>query len=108
MSEITLGFAFFAGLASFLSPCVLALMPAYVSYLSGKTLSISPENSIQKTNNMVTVRHGLAFVIGFTIVFVGLGSLAGALGAVLVKATSILTKLGGAIVVFLACTLLGL
>ena len=79
--NITFGLAFIAGLASFLSPCVLALVPAYVSYLSGQTVSGSV--SQEKNVSLLTLAHGMAFVLGFSVVFVLLGSLAGALGGFL-------------------------
>ena len=95
-SNITLGIAFFAGLASFLSPCVFALVPAYVGYLSGRSVAAGTE---QKNSSLQTLSHGLAFVIGFSFVFVLLGALAGALGGLLNQITEILVKVGGVVVI---------
>jgi len=95
-SGITLGLAFFAGLASFLSPCVFALVPAYIGYLSGR--SVATLGSDKKANSLVTLSHGLAFVVGFSIVFVILGALAAALGGLLNDITDILVKLGGVVI----------
>ena len=64
-SDLTLGLAVFAGLASFLSPCVLALVPAYIGYLSGR--AAGGEGG---TNRWVTFSHGVAFVLGFSTVFI--------------------------------------
>lgn len=93
--NVTFGLAFFAGLASFLSPCVFALVPAYIGYLSGQAVNTSEDEN----NKWKTVSHGLAFVLGFTVVFILLGALAGALGRVLSDITDILVKVGGAVVV---------
>ena len=65
-SSISIGLAFLAGLASFLSPCVFSLVPAYIGYLGG-----GGEN--RSENRLVTFTHGLAFVFGFSVVFVFLG-----------------------------------
>jgi cytochrome c-type biogenesis protein len=97
MDNINLGIAFFAGVASFLSPCVFALVPAYISYLSGR--SIAAGETQGKTNSLTTFSHGVVFVLGFSIVFVILGALAGALGGFRYQITEFLVKIGGAIVV---------
>ncbi len=98
-SNITLGIAFFAGLASFLSPCVFALVPAYVGYLSGRSVAAVTGEQQHKSNSLVTLTHGLAFVIGFSIIFVGLGALAGALGTFRYQLTDVLVKIGGIVVI---------
>jgi cytochrome c-type biogenesis protein len=96
-TNITFGIAFFAGIASFLSPCVFALVPAYVGYLSGR--SVAAGGSDEKSGSWITFTHGLAFVIGFGVVFVILGALAGALGSLLFSITEILVKVGGIVVI---------
>jgi cytochrome c-type biogenesis protein len=68
-------FAFAAGVLSFLSPCVLPLVPAYLAYLTGTTSTAGPERR-------ETVSHAVAFVLGFTAVFTLLGASVGLLGAV--------------------------
>lgn len=95
-SNISFGIAFFAGLASFLSPCVFALVPAYIGYLSGRSVAAGNE---QKNSSLLTLSHGFAFVIGFSVVFVLLGALAGALGGLLYQITEILVKVGGVVVI---------
>lgn len=100
--NLTLGIAFFAGLASFLSPCVFALVPAYVSYLSGRSAAAD-----QKSGSWHTFTHGFAFVIGFSIVFTLLGVLASALGGLLYDATQILVKVGGVVVVIFGLHMIG-
>ncbi|MCJ7549041.1 MAG: cytochrome c biogenesis protein CcdA, partial [Anaerolineae bacterium] len=98
-----IGLAFLAGMASFLAPCVLPLVPAYLSYLSGYTVG-SSETVDAKTRSHV-VMHALAFVLGFTIVFVLLGTAAGALGG-LVRGDW-LRYLGSALMIIFGLTLTG-
>ncbi|MCB2178523.1 cytochrome c biogenesis protein CcdA [bacterium] len=97
MSNINLGIAFFAGVASFLSPCVFALVPAYIGYLSGRSVAAGGDQ--KRANSLVTLSHGVVFVLGFSFVFVVLGALAGALGGVRYQITDILVKVGGVVVV---------
>jgi cytochrome c-type biogenesis protein len=97
-SNITFGFAFLAGLASFLSPCVFSLVPAYVGYLSGRSAASAGSG---ETNRWVTLSHGMAFVLGFSVVFVLLGLGASAIGRLLFDLRPVLTKVGGiAVIVF--------
>lgn len=100
----TIGLAFLAGLASFLSPCVFSLVPAYIGYLGGRSVAVRNEGR----NNWHTVLHGLAFVLGFSLVFVLLGATASALGGVLVNFREILAKLGGIIVIVFGIHLIGI
>ncbi len=67
-ANVSIGLAFLAGLASFFSPCVFSLVPAYIGYLGGRSLSKFKEST--STDRMSTFFHGLAFVLGFSFVFV--------------------------------------
>jgi len=96
--SITIGLAALAGLASFLSPCVLALVPAYLGYLSG--WAVSPGGEVIE-NRWVTFRHGLAFTLGFSAVFVAMGMAASAIGILLFDSRIWLARIGGvAIIIF--------
>ncbi len=94
--NITVGLAALAGLASFLSPCVLALVPAYVGYLSGR--SVTPSGAVIE-NRWATFSHGVAFVVGFSLVFVALGAAASAIGVLLYDIRVWLSRIGGAAVI---------
>src|SRR3972149_2849083 len=81
-SSISIGLALLAGMASFLSPCVLSLVPAYIGYLGGRGGGGGPAGGAQvQSNRWLTFSHGLAFVSGFSVVFILLGISAGLLGA---------------------------
>ncbi len=95
-SNIGLGLAFLAGLASFLSPCVFSLVPAYIGYLGGRSAA-STQNETE--NRWLTFSHGLAFVLGFSIVFILLGIATSALGGLLYDLRTWLAKIGGVVVV---------
>jgi cytochrome c-type biogenesis protein len=101
--EITTGLAFLAGLASFLSPCVLCLVPVYIGYLGGR--AVGGESNSQ--NRWVTFTHGLAFVVGFSLVFIFFNILAAALGGLLFDTRTWLAKIGGMIVIIFGLHMIG-
>ena len=91
--------AFAAGVASFLSPCVLPLVPGYISFMSGMSLE---ELSKGADRSAVLKRAGMGsvfFVLGFTVVFTLLGASASAVGRLLAAYMPILTKIAGAVIV---------
>lgn len=113
--EITVGLAFLAGLASFLSPCVFSLVPAYVGYLSGRSIAVTsstPDAANPSNPRWTTFSHGLAFVLGFSIVFillgVGVSALGSLLGSILYNASTWLSKIGGVVVVAFGLHMTGL
>jgi len=102
-ANVTLGLAFLAGLASFLSPCVFALVPAYVGYLGGRAAG----GEVTESNRFITFTHGLAFVLGFSFVFITLGVASSALGRALFDLRFILAKVGGIIVIVFGLHMIG-
>jgi len=104
IKDVTIGLAFLAGLASFLSPCVLSLVPAYVGYLGGRSLASNGDN---RPRRLLTFTHGLAFVVGFSAIFISLGVAASALGGLLYDLSAWIAKIGGAIVVLFGLHLTG-
>lgn len=99
--SVGIGVALIAGLLSFLSPCVLPLVPSYVSFLTGMTLED------MERRRRVAVTHALAFVSGFTIIFVLLGASATALGRTLNYYQAWVERIGGVLIILLALYLLG-
>jgi cytochrome c-type biogenesis protein len=104
LSLFSIGTAFIAGLASFLSPCVLPLVPAYVGYLGGR----SAFESEGASNRWTALYHGLAFVLGFSAVFITLGVAASALGGLLSGIEVWLTRIGGLVVVLFGLHMTGI
>lgn len=104
-SNIGLITAFTAGLVSFLSPCVLPLVPGYISYVSGQTLGRQHHAG---ANRLVTLSLSLCFVLGFSTIFVALGATATALSRLLLFYRYEATLVGGAIVIGLGVFMTGL
>ncbi|HZW45326.1 MAG TPA: cytochrome c biogenesis protein CcdA, partial [Dermatophilaceae bacterium] len=102
MTILTILLAFLAGIVSFASPCCLPLVPAYLSYMVGTTPADSPKA------RRVTFHHSLAFVLGFTIVFVGLWASIGLIGYFLNDYLGILRQVGGAIIIVMGLHVAGL
>lgn len=106
MAEVTLFIAFAAGLASFLSPCVLPLMPAFIAYLSGTTAAGIEKDS--KKAKTAVLLNTLLFTLGFTVVFALLGVL---INSVLLSISytlkGVLAKIGGAVIILFGLVLLG-
>jgi cytochrome c-type biogenesis protein len=93
--------AFIAGLLSFLSPCVLPLIPSYVGFLTGLTLE---ELEVRRGTAVV---HAVWFVAGFSLVFVALGATASAVGVVLLHSQVWIGRVGGVIVILFGLYLIG-
>ncbi len=97
---------FIAGILTFLAPCTLPLVPAYLGFISGV-----PAAELNRSNRDVRrriIRNGLLFVAGFTLVFVIFGLLAGLFGIALAPYRIWLTRLGGLFIVLFGLTMLGL
>ncbi|HEY5158842.1 MAG TPA: cytochrome c biogenesis protein CcdA [Anaerolineales bacterium] len=100
---MTIGLAFLAGLASFLSPCVLSLVPAYIGYLGGRAAG----GETATGSRWATFTHGLAFVLGFSLVFIIFNILASALGLLLYDIRLWLEKIGGIVIVIFGLHMIG-
>ncbi|MEN4013239.1 MAG: cytochrome c biogenesis protein CcdA [Bellilinea sp.] len=105
--DVTVGLAFLAGLVSFLSPCVFSLVPVYIGYLSGRSVASSRGVGVQ-TDTRQTFLHGLAFVLGFSAVFMTLGLTMSALSSLLYDMRIVLAKVGGVIVVVFGLHMTGI
>jgi len=91
---VSFALAFLAGLISFISPCVLPLIPAYISYIVGTTF-----NEIKTKSKLLVLKNSLLFVFGFSLVFIILGAGATALGTALINNLNIFTKVMGTFII---------
>jgi cytochrome c-type biogenesis protein len=109
MANLTPVAAFLAGTVSFLSPCVLPLVPGYISLISGATLEELQESTIERKRLMrMVMTNSVAFIVGFSIVFILLGAVATKLGQLTRSYHSILTVVAGAVIVIFGLHLTGL
>jgi cytochrome c-type biogenesis protein len=86
MADITLPAVFLAGLASFLSPCVLPLVPPYLTYLAGATIDEISGDAVDRAVRRRAVTSALFFMAGLATIFISLGASASLVGSVLVSA----------------------
>lgn len=107
LSVIALLTSFGAGLVSFLSPCVLPLVPGYVSYVAGDALGMAGEPRDSRAR-LVALRLSLCFVLGFSTVFVVLGASATSLGRLLLSYRYDANLAAGAVVILLGLFMVGL
>ena len=94
--NLSIGLVFLAGFVSFLSPCVLPILPGYLTYLAAR----SSGQEIRRVSRLQVLFHGIAFVAGFSIVFIALGMTASAIGQYLHAYTEWITRIGGVMIVF--------
>jgi cytochrome c-type biogenesis protein len=100
---VSFSISFFAGLISFLSPCVLPLIPGYVSFICGTTL-----NELNSKSKNFILKKSLFFSLGFSLVFISLGATATFIGSFLLKNTKLLSIGSGLIIIFFGIYLLNL
>jgi len=108
MTEIGLMAAFAAGVISFLSPCVLPLVPGYMSFISGVSLDELRADDRDSAVTRKILVNTFAFVIGFSIVFILLGASASFIGQVLLANQRVLRYLAGGIVILFGLHLTGI
>ncbi len=107
-SQINIGVAFIAGLVSFLSPCVLPLVPIYLAQLVGQSVYQSVEEKKVRSARLVTFLHAAFFVLGFTLAFVALGATASTLGGFLHTQQILLRRVGGILLILVGLHLTGI
>jgi cytochrome c-type biogenesis protein len=107
-SQLSFGLAFFAGLASFLSPCMLPLVPIYLVQLSGQSISQSTGEENGAPSRFITFLHAVIFVLGFTLTFVALGATASTLGSFLRVHQFQLRQIGGILLIIMGLHLTGI
>lgn len=95
MKDISILLAFSAGLLSFLSPCVLPLIPAYISYLTGSSI----EELRNGKTKLFTLYKSFGFILGFSIIFILMGVSITSLGKLLITHKDIFRKIGGTLII---------
>lgn len=103
LENITVLFAFFAGMLSFFSPCVFPLIPAYVAHLTDGTVAAGKIN----TSKRILLFRSMSFVIGFSIVFVLLGASASFIGQIFLDHRDLISMLGGILIIVFGLQMLG-
>ncbi|NOY13868.1 MAG: cytochrome c biogenesis protein CcdA [Deltaproteobacteria bacterium] len=111
-ADVTLWIAFSAGILSYFSPCVLPLIPSYLTYISGLSFGELQDVHAGGKVRLTVILHSLVFIAGFSAVFIGLGALAGlassAFQAHLREGLSFVQKVGGVLIFLFGVHLSGL
>jgi cytochrome c-type biogenesis protein len=92
--------ALIAGLLSFLSPCVLPLMPSYISYITGVSFEDLQDTTDKKRIQMLTLTNSLFFILGFSLVFISLGASSSVIGRIFNNYQEWIRIIGGVVIIF--------
>lgn len=107
-TEVSLPLAFFGGILSFISPCVLPLVPSYISFVTGISFE-ELTNDSGKELKKVILKNSLMFILGFSTVFVViLGSSAQLFGSIFMEYQDIVRKIGGLVIILLGVHIIGI
>lgn len=104
MENVSVVIAFTAGLVSFFSPCVFPLIPAYVANMTGSTI----EGGRVAVGKKTIFSRSIAFIVGFSIIFVLLGASASFLGGLLDQYRDLITKIGGLLIILFGMQMAGI
>ncbi|MES0811384.1 cytochrome c biogenesis protein CcdA [Roseibium sp. SCPC15] len=107
MLDISLGAAFLAGLLSFVSPCVLPIVPPYLCYLAGVSVDELKGDAASTDTGRRVILAAIAFVLGFSVVFVALGATASVIGQSIARYYDILSYVAGTIIIVMGLHFLG-
>lgn len=104
--QVSYPFAFLAGIVSFLSPCILPVVPSYLAFVSGLTFGEMTQRPTPEVR-LVAALHSTAFVLGFSLVFMTLGLVATAAGTVIASALPWINRAGGVVMIGLGLFIAG-
>ena len=107
MTEVNVFVAFAAGIFSFLSPCVLPLIPSYLSFVSGVSLEDMRQSQTIKRVRGRVIFNSLAFILGFSLVFVSLGASASYLGSFFLGQRNLIRVVGGLFILLVGLYVIG-
>ncbi|MDH5527305.1 MAG: cytochrome c biogenesis protein CcdA [Nitrospirota bacterium] len=108
MESVSFAIAFLAGLFSFISPCVLPLLPSYVSFITGLSMDQLTASDDRARVKRLVLSNSLFFIGGFSTIFIGLGASATLIGGFLMEHQQIVAKVGGAVVVLFGLYVMGI
>ena len=108
MDNVTIWIAFWAGLASFISPCCLPLYPSYLSYITGISVNQLKSDNTSKDIKIRTLSHTFFFVLGFSLVFLSLGFGAGLVGELFITYSDFIRQISAILIIVMGLVLLGL
>jgi cytochrome c-type biogenesis protein len=108
MADVNVFVAFAAGIFSFLSPCVLPLIPSYLSFISGTSLERMRGDRALSQVRWRVVLNAIAFIVGFSLVFVSLGASASFLGSLFLGYRNVIRIAGGLLIFLVGFYLIGL
>jgi cytochrome c-type biogenesis protein len=107
MNQLNIFVAFAAGLLSFLSPCVLPLIPSYLSFVSGVSLEDMRSDQARARVRWRVVLNSAAFILGFSVVFISLGASASLVGSFFLSYRDLIRLLGGLFIILVGLYLIG-
>jgi cytochrome c-type biogenesis protein len=99
--DVSILIAFSAGFLSFVSPCVLPLVPSYITYITGASFNDLTDESTRKRLKWTTISHSILFILGFSTVFIAMGASASFLGRILSQYQMWVAKVGGVLIILL-------
>lgn len=108
MNDVSFPLAFLAGVLSFLSPCVLPLVPSYVSFITGISFEDLTGNPDRKKIRYLTITNSLAFILGFSVIFMALGTSSSTIGRILFRYQEWIRVTGGIIIIIFGLFVTGL
>jgi cytochrome c-type biogenesis protein len=108
MRNVSMLVAFSAGVFSFLSPCVLPLFPSYLSFITGMSVEELQESGAHGAERRRVMAHSLAFIVGFSLVFIGMGASFSALGQLLIERRDLIRQIGGGLIILFGLYIAGL
>ena len=107
MNDVSFPLAFMAGVLSFLSPCVLPLVPSYVSFITGMSFEDLTGSADRKRVRNLTITNSLVFIAGFSAVFIALGASSSVAGQILFRYQEWLRIIGGILIIIFGLFIAG-
>ncbi len=107
MKDVSFSLAFLAGVLSFLSPCVFPLVPSYVSFITGISFEDLTGSADRRRVRNLTITNSLAFIFGFSAVFISLGASSSAVGQMLFRYQEWIRIIGGILVIIFGLFIAG-